>query len=252
MSCIVSTSRFTTVYQQRIMQLQMKLTFLLCSMYQSMKRRPQLSLRSSEPTCLARATAFNRHTVGEFFDNLRQVRSRHSYAPEDIFNVDETGLTTVQKPVRVIAGRGEKQVGRMTSGKRGTLITACCAVNAVGNSIPPFFIFPRVHFKSSMLAGSPAGSVGVENPSGWMNGENFVEWMKHFIIHSKCSKTAKVLLLLDNHESHVSLECLDLARQNGITMLTFPPHTSHKLQQLDRLTVQLQWATKAILQRSMR
>jgi len=198
----------------------------LCSL---MKRRPELSLRTPEATSLARATAFNRHNVKEFFDNLSDVRRRYQYSPQDIYNVDETGLTTVQKPAKVIAGKGARQVGRITS----ALVTACCAVNSLGNSIPPFFVFPRVNFKSHMITGGPTGCVGVASSSGWMTAENFVVWMNHFILHSGSSKTKPVLLLLDNHESHITVECLDLAKNNGITMLTFPPHCSHKLQLLD-------------------
>lgn len=39
---------------------------------------------------------------------------------------------------------------------------------------------------------------------------------------------------MDNHESHVSLEVISFAKENGIILLTIPPHTSHKLQPLDR------------------
>lgn len=38
---------------------------------------------------------------------------------------------------------------------------------------------------------------------------------------------------MDNHESHMSLEALDFSKQNGIVILTLPPHTSNKLQPLD-------------------
>lgn len=63
---------------------------------------------------------------------------------------------------------------------------------------------------------------------------DFVGWMKHFILHTRPSKAKPILLLLDNHGSHLSLEALKLAKENGVIMLFFPPHSSHKLQPLDR------------------
>jgi len=97
----------------------------------------------------------------------------------------------------------------------------------------PFLIFPHVHFKQHMLFGTPSGSAGTAHSSGWMTSESFVLYMKHFIHHARCSKESGVLLLLDNHESHLSTEVLDLCKENGVTLLTFPPHCSHRLQPLD-------------------
>jgi hypothetical protein len=37
----------------------------------------------------------------------------------------------------------------------------------------------------------------------------------------------------DNHESHVSIEVINFAREKNIIILTQPPHCSHKLQPLD-------------------
>lgn len=39
---------------------------------------------------------------------------------------------------------------------------------------------------------------------------------------------------MDNHSSHLSIAAIDFCKSNGIVMLTFPPHCSHKLQPLDR------------------
>lgn len=38
---------------------------------------------------------------------------------------------------------------------------------------------------------------------------------------------------MDNHETHVSIQAITKAKENGIVLLTIPPHTSHKLQPLD-------------------
>ena len=98
-----------------------------------------------------------------------------------------------------------------------------------------------------MLKGAPPGTKGTAHISELSNAKNFLEFLKHFIYHIKCSVGQPVLLLLDNHESHASIEAITFAKENGIIMLTFPPHTSHKLQPLDRCL----WTFKEILQHSL-
>ena len=59
-------------------------------------------------------------------------------------------------------------------------MTMLGAINAAGNSIPPFLVFPRVHFKDAMLHGAPRGSVGAAHQTGWMTTENFTAFIRHF------------------------------------------------------------------------
>ena len=62
-----------------------------------MKRRRDSSLRIPRATSIQRMPKFNPHNVNLFFDYLQKVLKRHIYRPNQIWNVDETGLTTVQK-----------------------------------------------------------------------------------------------------------------------------------------------------------
>uniref|UniRef100_A0A667X0N9 Uncharacterized protein n=1 Tax=Myripristis murdjan TaxID=586833 RepID=A0A667X0N9_9TELE len=87
--------------------------------------------------------------------------------------MDETGVTTVEKPDQLVARRGFKQVGSLTSGERGSLVTLACTVSATGNSIPPYFIFPRVHFRDHFINNGPPSSKGGANPTGWMKEPHF-------------------------------------------------------------------------------
>ncbi|XP_033106915.1 uncharacterized protein LOC117108831 [Anneissia japonica] len=132
-----------------------------------MKRQQNISIRQPEATILARAINFNRPNVNLFFNKLATVMDRHHFSPNDIWNVDETGATTVQKPSKVVA-------------------------------------------------------------------KKVVMTFLHFVKYAHPSKDHPKLLLLDNCGPHMSIATIDFARENGIILLSFPPHTSHKLQPLDR------------------
>lgn len=82
---------------------------------------------------------------------------------------------------------------------------------------------------------APPGSLGLVNSpkSGWMTGPLFLEVLKHVKKHTSCSKDSKILLIMDNHESPCTLDAVEYARDNGMVIVTFPPHCSHRFQPLD-------------------
>ncbi|XP_042204018.1 MFS-type transporter clz9-like [Homarus americanus] len=197
-----------------------------------LRRHPQLSIRTPEPTSAARARCFNQTNVDKFFDILSLVQEGHFFPPHRIFNVDETGITTVQtKPTKILGQRGKKQIGSLTSAERGVLATAVCCMSAGGQFVP---IFPRVRMKQELKDGAPPGTGFACHPSGWMQLPIFTEWFQHFIAHTKPSVNDPVLLIMDGHMTHIkNLDVINLARDNYVTIVVLPPHCSHRMQPLD-------------------
>lgn len=198
------------------------------------KRNPRLSLRNPEPTSLVRAVGFNRPVVMKFFEIYKEELSKDTFSADRLWNADESGLTVVHKPGRIVARKGDKQVGRITSGERGETVTIICAMNGAGNYVPPMMIFKRRRMNQLLLRGSPPGTVGAVSDNGWVTSDLFLQWLEHFIAFVKPTKEQKVILLVDGHVSHKTLAVVEKARENGVVMLCFPPHTTHRLQPLDR------------------
>lgn len=77
--------------------------------YGFLQRQETLAVRLPEATSLARAICFNNHNVQVFFHNF-EVLQRFDSQPQYIWNIDETGISTVQKPKKVISEKGLKHV----------------------------------------------------------------------------------------------------------------------------------------------
>ena len=199
-----------------------------------LSRHPELSLRKPQPTNIARAIGFNKEQVRNFFEIYKNILTSHNYSPMRVWNVDETGVSTVHKPANIIASKGARAVGKMTSGEKGKTVTVICAMNAAGSYIPPLFIFPRKRMVESLMNSAPTGAVGYCTESGWTDEQTFLKWLKHFSGIAKPCTEEKHIIILDGHHSHKTLEAIEFAQLKGIEMLTLPPHCTHRMQPLDR------------------
>ena len=83
------------------------------------------------------------------------------------------------------------------------------------------------------MKGSPPGSIGACSANGWIDSSLFVKWLNHFTEAVKPTKEKKFPLIMDGHSSHKSLEATELARQHGVA-ISLRPHTTHRMQPLDR------------------
>jgi hypothetical protein len=125
-------------------------------LYAFLKRHPEIRLHSPEPTSLARTMDY--------------------FTPDNIYNVDGTGISTVtSKQIKVLGLRGKRQVGGLSSAERGVLVTAEIFTSASGNFVPTVFVFPLARENKELLDNEPPGSTTEYHPSAWMQKEIFIK-----------------------------------------------------------------------------
>lgn len=103
-------------------------------------------------------------------------------------------------------------------------------INAVRNATSPVFLFPRVYLKDVILKGA---STRIANHTGQISSDAFhIYWMILSTLQTTQRKKL-MLIVLDSHESHITIEVINKTKENEVCILTFPPHCSHKRQQFD-------------------
>jgi hypothetical protein len=119
-------------------------------------------------------------------------------------------------------------------------ITLLACVCADGSTSPPGLIY--------QAAGTAVQSSWVESidprkhsvhlttsPSGWTNDDVGLTWLEQvFDRYTKKNPRRKYrLLIVDGHESHLTMDFIRYCEDNKILLAIFPPHSTHTLQPLD-------------------
>jgi hypothetical protein len=159
-------------------------------------------------------------------EGLRRVQQvTDSYAAEDIYNMDETGLCYAMAPTRSICSSKMRGVK-----KNKTRITLAMTANADGSDALPILYLgraknPRCYNKKS------AEQLGFQyraNTKAWMTRKVFQDWVRG-VDRDMRSAGRHILLLLDNASSH---QTGDLHLTN-VTIEHLPPNTTAFLQPMD-------------------
>ena len=98
-----------------------------------------------------------------------------------LFNVDETGISIVHKPGKVVTELGRRNVWGITSAEKGKTHTVVTCVSASGLSIPPMLIYPRKRMTEKLKEGALPGTLFDCSDNGWINQELYLRWLKFLL-----------------------------------------------------------------------
>jgi hypothetical protein len=154
------------------------------------------------------------------------------YAPEDIYNMDETGLYWRRMPNGGLASEG-----RPGQKRDKTRITIVVASNATGSDRLPLWIIGTAKTPHA-LRGMNMASIGCKwrhNKKAWMRHEIMEQWLRTFYL--RVGRQRRALLLMDNFSAHlVALE--KAPPPSNIRIVFFPANATSIYQPLDQGIIQ--------------
>ena len=136
----------------------------------------------------------------------------------------------------MLARRGNMFVHSIEPDQRKHLSILSC-VSATGGHIPNFYILKGTYFHKDYIANCEEEVVMDIQPNTWMTRWFFESWISHYI---ECLKKGpgidlnnRHVLILDGHNSHVTLEVVKISMESSLDIVSLPSHTSHAFQPLD-------------------
>jgi hypothetical protein len=104
--------------------------------------------------------------------------------PMQIFNCDETGISVVHKPGKVVAHLGRHNIYSITSAERGKTHTILSCVSASCNVLPPLMIYPRKKsVPENVRVGAVPNTLFRNSENGWINSDIYFDWLKFYTSH---------------------------------------------------------------------
>lgn len=204
-----------------------------------LKRHPMISVREAESVNKARAI-ITEESIRAWFRDLKNYLTESKNEdiledPDRILNGDEAGFSMCPKTGKVLAPRGWKNLYSIKIGNEKDNITVLIVFTASGKICPPLVLFPYVRPPAALVENMPSNWILGRSDSGWMKGDVFFEFIANdfdnWVTQNKLKRP--ILLLIDGHKSHMTMQLSEFCDQNGIILYALPPNTTHILQPAD-------------------
>ncbi|KAJ8297691.1 hypothetical protein KUTeg_024222 [Tegillarca granosa] len=103
----------------------------------------------------ARAKGASMTTVDSYFKELDQILSKYNLkdSPHLIFNIDESGFMTNNKPPFVVTSSEINFKPQAVTSPRSQTVTVIGAGSASGIAVPPYFVFPGARMMPDLKCG---------------------------------------------------------------------------------------------------
>jgi hypothetical protein len=170
---------------------------------------------------------------------LAKILNEKNITPDHIYGMDEKGFVLGKAPRTLILGPKDcSSIPYVTEdGSRENISVVEC-ICADGTSIPPQIVFKGKRRQESWALGEMGQELRAQyglSDSGYMDGPLGVAWIKRFDEETQMKAVDGTrLLLLDGHESHISYEFVKYADEHDIEVVSYPSHSTHVLQGLDK------------------
>ena len=153
--------------------------------------------------------------------------------------MDEKGfLLGMSNWAKVIVKRGRQPARETQDGSREwiAVVETCCANNT---TLPPMDIYQGKGLYRGWFDANndyvDQTAIFVHSDKGFTTNELATRWLvDYFDAWTRdVADGQQRLLILDDHRTHYSIDFARYAVKNGITLLSYPRHTTHLLQPLD-------------------
>lgn len=201
------------------------------------KRQSEIAERVAQNLTVSRVSA-TREDLRNWFNivqNYLQVKNLLNIDPSRVFNLDESAFFLCSKGDRVLARKGSPALYKVVSGNEKESITVLFNVSANGTMLLPFLLFWHERIPASITTNLPKGWIAGSTERGWVTAESFYMYIaKQFypwLVKNRIE--FPVILFVDGHSSHLTLELAKFCKKKQIELITLYPNATHILQPLN-------------------
>lgn len=204
-----------------------------------LKRHQEIAMKNTEIISKARA-AVTENSIRYWFDGVSSFLKENNSLDllsdgRRIINCDETGIQLCPKSGKVLGPKNIKNFYEISKSSEKENITVLCTYSADGSILPPMIIYPYKRIPCHIYQSVPdTWGIG-RSDSGWMVSATFFEYIANIMYPWLVNNNVEfpVILYLDGHKSHLSLELSEFCSEKKIILYCLPPNATHILQPCD-------------------